>query len=439
MDGPVHRRNVGFKAVRTYRKLMAFCFWALLAIRAYPQEVSITQIQDVVQGDRGTFQIDLGPTLSAPGVLLRLQHNSPHGSAAFLDGSSEARIMQSGDVVVQGIVATDELGAMTLSAWLEGAPSPAAVVFFEVFPPGPEPRIFREGQDVTGTTQETVVGREMSLSVVLHPGVPIRSQSWIIESPGNYTGGFLHTPLQGGPQPVVLTGPSVHFYWTTPGERRKVSYTLKLANGDTRTASVFFDVDGPSAAQVDVEPVKVVIAPSATPNSSVLGLVGSGITFHAGYLLPEGLSKNFTWVQLILFDSLMVKNKGETMYCVPKAAPIAQQGSGLDTGYPYDTRNPTRDNPPLQLTPDADEFLRTFHARMYLLWTSGLANSIAVPLGFVDWHFSALARREDGQGNNWSIRYGDGGPNDRRRPFTPSPAYPQWSSLVPYSGVLSCN
>ena len=186
-----------------------------------------------------------------------------------------------------------------------------------------------------------------------------------------------------------------------------------------------------------MDPVKVTVAPGAIPNSSVLGLAGSGITFRAGYFLPEEMLKNFIWVQLIQFDSLMVKTREGTLHCVPKSQPVAELGTGLDTSYPYDTRNPTRDNPPLQLTREAQEFSRMFHARMYLLWTSGLSNSIPVPLGYVDWHFSAQAVSKD-QSNNWMLLYGSGGPNDPEKPFTQSHSYPLWNSLVPYLGPLTC-
>jgi hypothetical protein len=144
-------------------------------------------------------------------------------------------------------------------------------------------------------------------------------------------------------------------------------------------------------------------------------------------------------VQLIQSDALTIEDTEGTMVCVPKSQPVAEFGAGLDTGYPYDMGNPTRDNPPLQLTSDARAYRRIFHARMYLLWSSGLTNSIAVPLGFVDWSFSGEAALKDAAANRWELKAGQAGPDNPERPFTRSHAYPLWYSLVPYSGVLRCN
>jgi hypothetical protein len=75
---------------------------------------------------------------------------------------------------------------------------------------------------------------------------------------------------------------------------------------------------------------------------------------------------------------------------------------------------------------------------MYLLWGSGMSNSIAVPLGYVDWHFEGQAVRKDGIKNEWSLEKGNGGPDDSERPFRPTHAYPLWNNLVPYIGLMRC-
>jgi hypothetical protein len=389
----------------------------------------------VVQGGSGTFKIRVDP--DGP-VTLRLSASNSPGAAAFEDGSTELSLQRGGEVRVKGITASDLSGAMTLSAWSERASVPATTFIFDVLCATPTPRVFFGGRDVTDTIQNVVVGQEIALNVVLHPGLAIRSQSWSIGEPGTYTGGFVHTRLQGGPQPVILFAPSTHFYWVTAGFFRRVGYRVVFVNGENASAFVTFNVNGPSSAEVRVGGAQVTIAPAADPNSSVLGLAGSGITFHATYSLPEGMFENFTWVQLIESDSLMVKMKEGATHCVPASAPTAELGSGLDTAFPYGTRNPARDNPHIELSPEVQEFSRTFQARMYLLWTSGLSNSIAVPLGYVDWHFSAHAVRPNGRTNTWALSSSSGGPNDISAPFAQTHSYPMWSALVPYGGKLSC-
>lgn len=400
--------------------------------------VTIRQLSEVYQGETGEFRITIAPEVPPGPVTLRLRCDVGMARAVFEDGSTEMVLERSGSVYVRGITSGDLPGALMLTAWLEGSRMPAATFFFDVVAPAPEPRIFLEGLDVTGTRQAAVVGQRILLTVVLHPSLPLQSQDWLIGNPGEYTGGFLHTPLHGGPQPVVRNGSTTQFYWVTPGYDRKVTYRLKLANGLSTTADVTFDVDGPIAAHVQVDTAKLVIV-RTTPNSSLLGIQGPGISFHAGYYLPEGLSNNFTWVQLVRSDAITLDKDGARLHCVPKSQPVAGIGAGLDTDYPYDTHNPTLDNPRIQLTSDIPQYSRAFHARMYLLWGSGLSNSIPVPLGFVDWSFIGEVALKDTKTNSWVLRSGRGGPDDPAEPFTPSHAYPLWNSLVPYTEILTCN
>ena len=149
--------------------------------------------------------------------------------------------------------------------------------------------------------------------------------------------------------------------------------------------------------------------------------------------------KNFIWVQLIRSDAITVNQNGVRRHCVPKSQPVAAIGAGLDTDYPYDTHNPTLDNPRIELTSDIQEYSRIFHARMFLLWRPGLSNSIAVPLGFVDWSFSGEVVLKDATTNSWVLKSGQGGPGNPAEPFTRSHSYPLWNSLVPYTEVLTCN
>jgi len=400
--------------------------------------VKIRQISEVLQGNTGEFEVTIAPDDRPHAITLRLKCDIGTGKAAFEDGSAEMVLEKSGIVRVRGIISNDIPGALALTVWFEGTQVEAATTFFDVFPQTPEPRVFFDGRDVTATRQAVTVGQLIQLTVVLHPGVPIQSQYWSIGHPGDYTGGFLHTPFLGGPQPLVREGPTASFYWVTPGENRAVRYELRLTNGATAAAEVQFDVRGPWSAQVQVDSEKVMIS-QPTPTSSLLGLLEPGISFRARYSLPEGMLKNFTWVQLIQSDVMTIKDNGVTRHCVPKSEPVASFGAGLDTVYPYDTHNPTLDNPRIHLPADFTEYSREFHARMYLLWSSGLPNSIVVPLGFVEWNFSGDVALKIAETSEWVLLSGSGGPRDQVAPFTPSHAYPFWKSLVPYTQILTCN
>ena len=196
---------------------------AQLTVPATDRAVEIRQLQEVKQGESGCFEVKIDPKRSPLPVTLRLRRFPGTGSASFEDGSDEYRMTASGDVQVRGIVASDFAGGMALTAWFDGASEPAAIAFFEVTAPTPEPRIFWGAQDITGTTQSVVVGQQILLNVTLHPSLAIRSQTWTMEPEGEYVGGFVHTPLHGGPQPVSLNGPTSMIYWVRPGSTRKVT------------------------------------------------------------------------------------------------------------------------------------------------------------------------------------------------------------------------
>ncbi len=400
--------------------------------------VNIRQLHDVEQGGSGWFEIEVDPQFSQTPVTLRLRRLAGMGAASFSDGTDEYQLEENGNVEVRGLMASDLAGGMALTAWLNGAKNPATTLFFDVMAATPQPRIFWDGRDITGTTQTVVAGQQIRLNVTLHPGLQIRDQRWTIEPLGEYVGGFVHRPEHGGPQPVSLSGPTVTIYWVRLGAERRVTYRVTMSNGETSTAAARFDVEGPSVRDIQVPLVELKVGRGTEPNSSYMSFAGSGISFRAHYNLPEGLMRNYTWVQLVTRDVIAVSVGKGVMSCTPKSLPEPEVGAGLDTEYPYDWRNPTHDSPPLQLIPAAGEISRRFHARMYLMWGSGMSNSIVVPLGYVAWHFEGHAIRKDLLTNTWTLTNGSGGADDTEHPYQPSKSYPAWGALVPYSGVMNC-
>lgn len=401
--------------------------------------VEIRQVHEVKQGGSGWFEVKIEPEAISIPVTLRLRHFAGTGSASFEDGSDEHRLAKSGIAQVHGVIASDVAGGMALSAWIDGEAQPATMAFFDVIASTPQPRMFWGWRDITDTTQSVVVGQQVLLSVTLHPSLEIRNESWTIEPQGEYVGGFVHTPTRGGPQPVTIHGPTVMFYWVRPGPQRRVTYRVTTTDGQTALATVVFDVQGPSLRDLMISPVEVIVRPGTEPGSSYMDFAGKGMLFDAHFnLLPKGLMRDYTWVQLVTRDVIDIRTGKEWMVCRPKAEPQAELGVGLDTDYPYDWRNPTRDSPPIQLEPETEEVSRSFHARMYLLWGSGLSNSIVVPLGYVAWHFEGRAIRKNLLTNTWTLLNGSGGPDDAEQPYRPSQSYPSWSAVVPYSGVEEC-
>jgi hypothetical protein len=399
-------------------------------------QVELTQKSAVTLGGEGEFEVRIEPEGVWCEFILQLQTLTGTGAAEFEDGTTRKSMSGPGTVKVRGVIANDVPGGVTLTAISSSIAAPWPTAFFDVVAPTPAPRIFFRGRDITGETVQVVMGQQMLLSVTLHPSLEIRTQSWKIEDTGEYVGGFVHTPLHGGPQPVVLMGPTALFYWVRRGEHRKVTYTLALANGETAMAGATFDVSGPGYTRIESDPLKVILGPGIVGKTEYMVFAGTGISFDASYSLEPGLLRNYTWVQLISSDRIVVKSAEGTLRCVPKSQPVAEFGAGLDSSYPYDTHNPTRDSPPTRLTEDSDEIARSLRAKMYLLWSPGLSNSIAVPLGYVSLHFSGHAVRKEG--NQWKLKSGSGGPDEPEQVFRETRSYPLWESLVPYTGVLTC-
>lgn len=423
-----------------FGSIVSMCF-AQLANTPVPSaipQVQIQQLHQVELGVSGWFAVTISPTEKKLPITLRLRRLAGTGAATFADGSTEVSVEESKDLQVQGVVANDLAGGLSITAWEEGGPDPVATAFFDVVADAPSPRIFFNGRDITDKTESVVVGQRISLNVPQHPSLSVRGESWSIDSPGEYVGGFVHGLLQGGAQPVVRSGPSTTFFWTVPGDHRRVTYSLVLSDGQEVSASTGFDVEGPSYTSMEVPPTEVVIGPSSLHGDSYMSFAGTGISFRAQYALPEESLPNYLWVQLIKRDVVELKRHTSVERCVPKSQPVPDLGSGLDSNYPYDSHNPTRDSPPVELNPAEEEISRAFHARMYLLWGSGLSNSIPVPLGYVDWHFEGQAVRKDVLKNTWILKKGNGGADDPEHPFRATHTYPQWNSLVPYSGSMRC-
>jgi len=225
---------------------------------AVPQ-VQIQQLHQVELGSSGWFTVTIAPTEKKLPITLRLRRLAGTGTATFADGSAEISLEGSNDVQVRGVVASDLAGGLGLTAWEEGESVPIATAFFDVVADAPSPRIFFNGRDITDNKESVVVGQRISLNVPQHPSLSVRQETWTIDSPGDYVGGFVRGLLQGGAQPVVRSGPSTAFYWAATGNHRRVTYSLILTDGQEVSASTSFDVDGPSYITMQVPPTEVVI------------------------------------------------------------------------------------------------------------------------------------------------------------------------------------
>jgi len=124
-----------------------------------------------------------------------------------------------------------------------------------------------------------------------------------------------------------------------------------------------------------------------------------GMTFNPPTNYQNASGGTFSLVQLISTDKINTSD----------------YGSGLDTQYPYPGSYPasaTDDSPFVNLPSTPNSVTRTFTANMFLMWTSNIAGSIPVPLGYQTWGFVATAtcNANCDQIGNWTATTSSAGP-----------------------------
>jgi hypothetical protein len=296
-----------------------------------------------------------------------------------------------------------------------------------------------------------VVGQKIALTASLPAGATLDSQPWLVT--GTTVGGYVlspNVPRASGPTAKVIEVDLAHetttFYWIVPGDFL-VTLSCTLANGQSALVEAFFDVSGPTSANVSTQmaamanigykgsiPYLVLGNPTSTPPMQ-------GITFTASANIPFTVAGQFLWAQLV-DDSHALEESGNLQRTGTTAA-----GGELDNTFPYVSQGVPNDtvfdSPNWRLpSPSQDPYTHiifSFSARMFLMWEStlpsscdqtGLCTFIPVPLGFTSWNFSATA---DLGLFGWQASAESGG----NPIFQLSNGYPIWSSVA-HNGDLSC-
>jgi hypothetical protein len=288
------------------------------------------------------------------------------------------------------------------------------------------------GTDVTNKSQSVVVGQQIVLYASY--GVTANSQSWSIPGtvPTNYVGGFNHALTSGGYTQPTLNQQSTTFYWVTAANSQRVTFTLNYGNNQTAQASVIFNISGPtplspSTPYLTTQLGDVAINPG--PYLQFGSTTGSniGINFTASVNQPVGYSPLLKWVNFISADTIILTpTTGTQVTC--------HMGSGLDNNYPSFspiTATTTNDNPKYGPLPTGYvEVNRSFSSQTFLMWNSGLANAIDVPLGSLTWGFTGDAVLSSG---NWNVNLSK--TSKFANGFVNSSSYPAWSSRYVNGGV----
>lgn len=290
------------------------------------------------------------------------------------------------------------------------------VVTFNVVRSAP-PKIFWEGKDVTGTTQEAVVGQRIVLRAQ-NPGEPPAS---IWEVGGTTIGGYTPTSdsfATGRIRPADFSTSTTFFYWTSTGTRT-VKYTAHNA-GDVQSAQVFFKVKGPVGAptftlgqvQVHVEKGRSYLG---------LGQAKEGLTGLEVFATERGavVPGSFFWVQIMEETNLVINDGAGTRTC--------RFGSGLDNRFPYPEETPTSasDSPRIGLKTGYLRVALRQRLKMYSMWQSSMPRSIPVPLGNVTWSWDGAASYNK-RNDEWILRPGAVRAASSQR----TAEYPVWNKVV---------
>ena len=148
------------------------------------------------------------------------------------------------------------------------------------------PQIIFQGANVSGATQNVIVGQQIALTIGHPPlGLTANSRTWSGVNAGQAIASW--TPGQ-NPQVATSNTDSFNFYWVNAGTSGQASYTVTyswtLDNAQSNSASVTFHVSGPSGLTVNTTPQTLaangvnIIAPPTNMSATapILGLAAIG-------------------------------------------------------------------------------------------------------------------------------------------------------------------
>lgn len=329
------------------------------------------------------------------------------------------------------------------------------------------------GQQVLLTTTPTaamLAALPIPLNFVSNPaGAPLWSVS------GVNIGGFRPSVAATQPTNTVLTNPGttalpMTIYWVYAGSPT-ASYQHCVDNEDVTpvvavcpaATTAYFTVTGPGDAAMTITPSsslsisRVIVAPcfpAAYEYSLQDGLWGGydqgacsawgpeTVTPGMAFAFPSAAwNGSYSFVQVVTGDS-------ETYTEAAGSTPCSST-PGLDGHYPYPLTgsNSTSDSPSVVLEPYYTNVARNFGATMYLLWTSSIPGSIAVPISSQSWQINDGSAANPGAPSNqtWATPSWQPplGPNANQvnlvdtQPTQYPYGYPTWAGLV--QGITAPN
>lgn len=306
----------------------------------------------------------------------------------------------------------------------------------------PKVDIIWNGNAITNTTQEAIVGQKIDLSIAVTGGGTPSNHQWSVggEKVKNYVVNFnngaatsaVKTDLTG----QDLNQSSVQFYWIDGGDGIQVSYTAAI-NGTPYTASATFNVKEPTVDVTTSTRSSYIYTSGFGQRQELLfgdvalGNLLPGITFTKNnYEAPAGFSGDTVWIQTVVSTYTRTLADGQTTQTA--------SGTGLDTVFPYSQLDPnaqtTNDSPGVCLRVcnnqvSISKMQVQLNADMWLMFKpKNLPNgeeSIYVPLQKVTWNWAATATR----GADFLFTLTDSS-NSQNPVGVNTTSFPEWSNIV---------
>ena len=294
----------------------------------------------------------------------------------------------------------------------------------------PTIKIFRDGTNITNSTQTVVIGQRINLSTSVQNGTPTNLQ-WTIppEIIKNYIAN-ISTGTKTAITSQDLNQSSVQFYWINGSENnRQVTYAVTV-NGRQYLARANFNVKQPTITSLNITHSVVTFATVFGEFRLRCEDNGNPCVSFTAQANNNGIDGSYQWVQTYN-ESKSIHLIGQIDNCTAGQTMI-RNGEGLDVSYPYISGLSMNDSPNIRLLTTVDITTVNDSAKSWLMFKPNLTNSIWIPLKKIDWAWAGNARRNPNNPAEWQlISYTD--PN----PTVTATTFPEWTRNVS-SNAFQC-
>ena len=290
--------------------------------------------------------------------------------------------------------------------------------------------IIKQGDnDITGQTQDTIVGRNIGLTgVVLPEGTSVTAHQWVIPEKRieNYTAD-VNSAAVNALEGAELQNQSVSYYWVDGGDGRQVTYTATVG-GQQSSANTTFNVKRPTST--------ITCTTGSVAADQDYGFSAGwwlhfgkkttvGIYFDTSVTEPPGFTGGDTcWFQTTSSYTRRYQLNNGDWYKKQNSGTIYDDGPGGTFPVPKNFAPPdTEDSPGTSLAQQIKRKTASESYSMYFMYKP-TGTAIWVPLRKVDWSWSGDATRN---GQNWNLDSSNHSANPASADCT---SHPTWNGKI---------